>query len=112
MDRAPDVLVQAGVVDDEAQVAVLVCDEEPWSAPLHRVVLLSDYSAVKQFFYDPFCLFPPVQGNLSCSGYAEGHLLSRRQLNSHRNAAGVHGALRQIIGEDVWIVLDQRVTHV
>ena len=52
VNRALDILVQACVVDYQSQISILLCDEEPWSTPFRRVILMCDYSAVEELLDD------------------------------------------------------------
>ena len=95
MDGASDVLVQVGVVDDEAQVTILLGNEEARRAPFGRVILWRDHPTVKKFPYESFLLFLSSAGEFfRAIDMQKRRLPSRCQVNSHGNASGLHGAFR------------------
>ena len=74
MNWSPDVFVQFGVVDHEANISVLLGNEETWSAPFRWFILRCDNLAVNKFLDDLFCLLSIVKRNLTSSADAKGCL--------------------------------------
>ena len=90
MDGPPDMFVQASVIDDEADIPVLLGDKESRCTPFGWIVLTCDHFAINEFLDDLLCFLPLMQWNLPSCGDAERCLFPGCQMDLHRDTSCVH----------------------